>query len=64
MIQKRLAFVFELILKLEKVAIIDQNGKVLAFTFSPFWAIFWTSGKRLKKAWNQVRIRWNWFKNG
>ena len=40
MIQKRFAFVFEQILKLEKVAKIDQNVKGLAFTFLPFLAIF------------------------
>ena len=50
MIQKRFAFVFEAILKLEKVAKIDQNGKGLAFTFGPFLAIFSTFHKRLKKA--------------
>ena len=43
MIQKPFAFVFEPILKLEKVARIDQNGKGLAFTFWPFLAIIWTS---------------------
>ena len=37
MIHKRLAFFFEPILKLEKVAIIDQNGMGLAFTFWPFF---------------------------
>ena len=40
MIQKRFAFVFEPILKLEKVAKIDQNGKGLAFTFCRYWPFF------------------------
>ena len=43
MIQKPFAFVFEPILKFEKVAIIDQNGKGLALTFWQFLAIFSTS---------------------
>ena len=43
MIQKPFAFVFEPISKLEKVAIIDQNGEGLVFTFRPFLAIFLTS---------------------
>ena len=43
MIQKRLDFVFESFLKSWKVAIIDQNGKGLAFTFLSFLAIFSTS---------------------
>ena len=43
MIQKPFAFVFQPILKLQKVAIIDQNGKGSAFTFWPFLAIIWTS---------------------
>ena len=43
MIRKRLFFVFELILKFEKVAKIDPNGKGLAFTFWPFLAIFSSS---------------------
>ena len=50
MIQKRLDFVFEPFLKSWKVAKIDQNGKGLAFTFWPFFAIFLTALKRLKKA--------------
>ena len=43
MIQKPFAFVFEPIFKLEKVAIIDQNGEGLVFTFWPFLSIFSTS---------------------
>ena len=43
MIQKPFPFVFEPILKLEKVAIIDQNGKGLGFTFWLFLSIFSTS---------------------
>ena len=50
MIQRRFAFVFEPFLRVEKVAIIDQNGKGLAFTFWPILVIFSTSLKRLKKA--------------
>ena len=50
MIQKRLEFVFEPFLKVEKVAKIDQNGKGLAFTFWPVLAFFSTSLKRLKNA--------------
>ena len=50
MIQKPFPFFFEPILKLEKVAIIDQNGKALVLTFWPFLAIFSSSQKRLENA--------------
>ena len=43
MIQRRFAFVFEPFLKVEKVAIMDQNGNGLTFTFWPILVIFSTS---------------------
>ena len=48
MIQKPFPFVFEPILKLEKVAIIDQNGKALVFTFWPFFQLLKNGLKRPK----------------
>ena len=50
MIRRRFTFLLEPFLKVEKVAIIDQNCKGLAFTFWPILVIFSTSLKRLKKA--------------
>ena len=48
MIQKPFPFVFEPILKHEKVAIIDQNGKGLVFTFWPFFQLLKNGLKRTK----------------